>query len=91
MDLKTQVIILRKHSEYLTQLSTQLSALLTTTEQALAEPQSVRLASPPGGIGQIADVVRVFSKEAEVFCGRITLFLETKQQTNDTQGTQKTE
>lgn len=91
MDLKTQVVILRKHSEYLTQLSTQMISLLATAEQSLAEQQSESQGGPTGAVEQLVDVLRVFSKEADVFCGRINLFLETQQQTNSAQSTQKTE
>ena len=86
MDLKTQIIILREHSAYLTQLSTEISSLLTTAEHSLAEPQSATHTDIPGA-EQIADVLKVFSKEADVFCGRIKSFLETYQPTNGTQRT----
>jgi hypothetical protein len=79
VDLKTQIAILRKHNEYLTQLSTQISSLLTTAEQALAEPQSETPVSPDS-VKEIANVLRMFSKEAEFFCGRINFFLETQEQ-----------
>ena len=90
MDLKRQIDILRKQSEYLTQLSTQISSLLTTAEQALAEPQSETPVSPDS-VKEIADVLRVYSKEAEFFCGRIKYFLETQEQSNTAQSTNETE
>ena len=91
MDHKSQVVFLRKHSEYLTRLSTQMSFLLTTAEQTLAEPQSESQADLNGSVEQIADVLRVFSKEADAFCERIKVFLETQPQTNGARSTEETE
>jgi hypothetical protein len=80
VDLKTQIIALREHSAYQARLAIELNSLLTTAEHALAEPQSETIQ----GAEQIAEVLQLFSKEADLFCERIKVFLATPQQTNNT-------
>ena len=81
MDAKTHVGFLRTHSDYVTHLATELSALLTTLERALEAPNADLQAAIKSKTEPLAQLQKLLAQEAQVFCERLTVFLEEVQPT----------
>ena len=75
MDVKLHVSILRRHSEYLTQLFTEVTTTLSTLEQTLSEREAPAAADTVGRLAEVAGLERRLCTEAEMFCQRLHVFL----------------
>ena len=81
MDAKTQVGFLRTHSDYVTHLATQLSALFTMMEWTLEVPNVDLQVVMKGKTEPLAQLQKLLAQEAQVLCERLTFFLEEVQHT----------
>ena len=90
-DLKTKLLALRDHSSYLMELTIRMSSLLSTAEQALTEEQQSDPHADIQDIEQITEVLRLFSKEADVFCERLKSFLAIQEQSHSAHRTKESE
>jgi hypothetical protein len=79
MDVHVHVTVLRLHSEYLTQLFTEVSSQLSTLEKTLSEGHALTAAETKGLLDTVASLQRRLCPEGEMFCQRLHLFLEETQ------------
>jgi hypothetical protein len=74
MNAKFEVAILRTHSDYMTHLATELSTTLKALEQLLSEAPAPH-ATVTAHAERLAEVQRLLTTEANMFCGRLEVFL----------------
>lgn len=79
MDVKLHVAILRRHSEYLTQLFTEVSTTLSTLEKTLSEGDTTTSLDTGGLLARLCSIQRRLCTEGELFCERLQVFLRGNQ------------
>ena len=86
MDVHVHVTVLRLHSEYLTQLFTEVSSQLSTLEKTISEGHALTAVDPRGLLDTVAALQSRLCTEGEMFCQRLRLFVEgTKTAHNSTE------
>jgi hypothetical protein len=83
MDVQLHAAFLRRNSEYLTRLFTDVSTHLITLEQTLSEGHALTAAETVGLLEEVASIQSRLCPEGALFCQRLHRFLEEAQTGHD--------